>query len=223
MQSIRAVVFDFGGVLTLTPGPEHWNALLAAIGGDNGGVRLAAVQAGYEARRDAFDRGELSGRDYWGAILRELGVPADDALGRRLFELDTTAWTQCRTEVLRWAAALRASGFRTGILSNMPTDVLTLIEERMDWLGEFSPRVYSCREGMIKPEPEIYRVLLEELALAPAEVLFLDDREENVGAARAQGLRAERFVSLEQILPSARERYALPGLPAAAGGEGAQG
>jgi putative hydrolase of the HAD superfamily len=217
-RSIHAVVFDFGGVLTLIPGPEHWRDLMAVIGGENGGSRLQAAQAGYQVGRDAYDRGELSFRDYWGAILRGLATPGDDGKSQRLFELDTAAWTRIRTEVVEWAAELRGAGIRTGILSNMPTDVLAVIRGRLAWLEEFSPTVYSCCLGLIKPDPAIYHVLIEELALAPESILFLDDRQENVEAARAQGLAAERFESLEQILPIVRERYGLPGGPAVTGG-----
>ncbi len=209
-------------MLTLTPGPDHWNALMAVIGGENGGARLQAAQAGYQSGRDAYDRGDLSFRDYWGAILREIAPPGDaasgeDGISRRLFELDTAAWTRIRTEVVDWAVELRAAGIRTGILSNMPTEVLAAIQGKLAWLGEFSPAVYSCRLGLIKPDPAIYRVLIEEIALAPESILFLDDREENVEAARALGLESEQFESLEQILPIARERYGLPGGPAVAG------
>jgi putative hydrolase of the HAD superfamily len=211
MQPIKAVIFDFGGVLTQAPGPEHWNDIVAAIGWKNGHPRLADLMAGYQAHRGGFDRGELSAGAYWTAILEQLGTPAETALLTRLFELDTAAWTRSRGEVLQWASRLRAAGLRTGILSNMPAEVLQMVEERMDWVADFHPRVFSCRLGLIKPEAEIYRALLAELAVPPPGVLFMDDREENVLAARELGLQAERFESLEQILPIARERYALPG------------
>jgi putative hydrolase of the HAD superfamily len=216
MQPIKSVIFDFGGVLTLAPGPEHWNDLVAAIGGKNGSSRLAALMVGYQAHRGGFDRGELSAGAYWTKILEQLGAQVEKGLLARLFELDTAAWTQIRLEVLQWASGLRAAGIGTGILSNMPTEVLQTVEERMDWVAEFRPQVYSCRLGLIKPEPAIYRALLAELAFPPQEVLFLDDRDENVRAARELGLQAERFESLQQILPIARERYALPGPEATA-------
>ncbi|MBN1836966.1 MAG: HAD-IA family hydrolase [Spirochaetales bacterium] len=207
-------------MLTLTPGPEHWNAVLAAIGGEKSGDRLADVKRGYHAGRGAFDRGELSSREYWKAILEGLRVPAEEELACRLFELDTAAWTRERVETVQWAAGLRAAGLRTGILSNMPWEVLALIERRMSWVAEFFPRLYSCRLGLIKPEPGIYRALFAELDVPPAQVLFLDDRLENVQAARAEGMAAEQFLSLEQILPIAEERYRLPGVRAAESPDG---
>ena len=206
-------MFDFGGVLTLAPGPEHWEALLAAIYGANSDGLLPALQAQYHAHRDDFDRGRLSARDYWAAILAELGVnTGEEALLRRLFELDTAAWTRKRKGMCEWAAGLRAAGIATGILSNMPQDVLERVEAGIHWAADFHPRVYSCRVGLVKPEAAIYRALLDDLDVPARSVLFLDDREENAQAARELGMAAECFVTLEQILPVVRERYGLPGL-----------
>lgn len=210
-QKIQAVVFDFGGVLTLTPGPDHWGSLLAAIYGADGHSRLPALQGEYHAHRDDFDRGRLSALGYWAAVLTGLGVSAADGrLLRRLFEVDVEASTRQDRPMVRWAARLRAAGFTTGILSNMPWEVLERIEETRKWLADFSPRIYSCHLGLVKPEAAIYRALLEELTVPPQSVLFLDDRERNVRAARELGMAAECFVSFEQILPVAVERYGLP-------------
>ena len=206
-------MFDFGGVLTRVPGPEHWEALLAAIYGANSDGLLPALQAQYYAHRDDFDRGRLSAREYWAAVLSTLGVDAGEGnLLQRLFELDTAAWTRKREGMCEWAAGLRAAGVATGILSNMPQDVLERVEAGMHWAADFHPRVYSCRVGLVKPEAAIYRALLDDLDVPAESVLFLDDREENAQAARELGMAAERFVTLEQILPVVRERYGLPGL-----------
>jgi putative hydrolase of the HAD superfamily len=218
-QPVRTVIFDFGGVLTLPPEPRHWDELAGVIGGTDGAPAVEALAAGYQAHRDGFDRGSLSASSYWTAILAELGAAAEGSVLERLFELDTAAWTRIRTEVVHWAADLRAAGFATGILSNMPAEVLRRIEEQMDWIDGFRPQVYSCRLGLIKPEREIYQALLVELAAPPAQVLFLDDREENVEAARMQGLQAEVFTSLHELLPLVRRRYGLPDLAAAAPAE----
>jgi putative hydrolase of the HAD superfamily len=196
----------------------------ASVAPPGGGIgrlpRLEELQARYQEHRGGFDLGELSGVDYWAAVLDGLGRRSDGALLQRLFELDTLAWTRTRPEVLEWAAALRAVGRQTGILSNMPTEVLRMVEEGMPWVAEFHPRIFSCRVRRVKPEPAIYRALLDELPVAPGEVLFLDDREENVAAARQVGFQSERFDTLGQILPLLRQRYGLPGSDVALGSPG---
>lgn len=54
----------------------------------------------------------------------------------------------------------------------------------------FEGLVFSYREGCAKPDPEIYRILLKRYSLQAGETLFIDDREDNIEAARREGIQA---------------------------------
>ena len=79
---------------------------------------------------------------------------------------------------------------------------------------KFPVRVFSCRLGVIKPEPGIYRSCLEALKVPAASTLFLDDTPENVSAARALGMQAAVFRSPAETLVPLIRRHGLPPLPA---------
>ena len=59
----------------------------------------------------------------------------------------------------------------------------------------FDGEVVSCEEHTVKPEPQIYRILLERYGLQPDETLFIDDRRANIEAAEALGIHGRLFDS----------------------------
>jgi len=87
---------------------------------------------------------------------------------------------------------LHAAGTRLLVLSNMPADVLHVIEG-FEWLDLFDGVVVSGQEGVIKPDPAIYRILVDRHGVDPATAAFVDDRLENVEAATALGFHGIHF------------------------------
>ena len=88
-------------------------------------------------------------------------------------------------------------------LTNFSAETWPLALERFAFLNEFSGAVISGQEGVAKPDPAIYERLTERFGLDPARLLFADDREDNVAAARAAGWQAVVFttpVALREIL-----------------------
>lgn len=91
-------------------------------------------------------------------------------------------------------------GIVLGLLSNIPEDLAVRYEATQPWLERFAVRGLSCRIGSAKPEPAAYEWCIRELGLPPEEILFVDDRAENVHAARQLGLRGHVFTSPEGVL-----------------------
>ena len=89
---------------------------------------------------------------------------------------------------------LKAAGYRLYVLSNMSREFIAFLR-RFPVYGCFDGEVVSCEEGVCKPEPAIYRLLLSRFGLDPAETLFIDDRADNIAAARAEGINGYRFDS----------------------------
>jgi len=84
------------------------------------------------------------------------------------------------------------------LLSNAPVEVARAVE-RLEELAPFRPRLFSCDLGATKPHPSVYATVLEGLAAAPASVTFVDDRPDNVDAARRAGFHAVLFEDPAQI------------------------
>ena len=87
---------------------------------------------------------------------------------------------------------LKAAGYKLFVLSNMSREFIDFLR-RFPVYGLFDGEVVSCEEGVVKPEPEIYRRLLGRYGLDPAQTLFIDDRPANIAAAAALGIRGQLF------------------------------
>jgi HAD superfamily hydrolase (TIGR01509 family) len=108
-------------------------------------------------------------------------------------------WTTENPATLAWQQQLKQRGFLTAILSNIGDAVLASVEREFDWIRRFDVLVWSYQMHMAKPDPAIYRRALEELGVRPEEALFLDDKKANIEAARALGIKALQFSTVERL------------------------
>jgi len=194
--SLRAVVFDYGMVLTGPPDPQAHAALMRITG-----LSLDRFESLYWASRPLYDEGKLTGIEYWQKILGEAGLnhELDQARVEELNQWDARMWTTQNPAVLAWQKLLKERGLLTAILSNIGDDVVANVEREFDWLHRFDVLVWSYQVHMVKPNPAIYRYTLEKLGTRPEETLFLDDRTVNVEAARAVGIMAIEFSNVERL------------------------
>lgn len=87
---------------------------------------------------------------------------------------------------------LKKAGYRLYVLSNMSREFIDFLRTKPVY-GNFDGEVVSCEELVVKPEPEIYRLLLDRYAIEPAQTLFIDDRESNIKAAEREGICGFHF------------------------------
>lgn len=193
-MALRAVIFDYGMVLTGLPNQAAHDEMLRITG-----LPHEQFEKLYWADRHAYDEGKLTGIAFWQKFLRDskldLGPNAVDELNR----WDANMWTTQNPAMLAWQLQLKQHGLRTAILSNMGDSVLESIEREFDWLPHFDVLVWSYQLGMAKPEAAIYRHTLEKLGTLPGETLFIDDKAANIDAARALGMMAIQFSTIERL------------------------
>jgi len=182
MSQIRAVLFDFGKVLTLAPDPRVWEQMRAISQ-----LSEAELQDGYWKYRNDYDAGVLTGDAYWRLIA---GDSISDDVLRDLKAADVALWTRMNQPMLQWVASLHQHGFRTGILSNMPDAMAEGIVAQFDWIANFHHTVWSYALKLRKPQPEIYAIAADGLKTPPQNILFIDDKPENTAAAEAFGMQA---------------------------------
>ncbi len=198
---IRAVISDFGGVLT-TP-------LLAGFVAyqEEAGVSLEelgrAMQRAAEAYGEhplyALERGEIAEGEFGRRLGEQLGDGFDLARLRRLY----FERIEPNPPMIRYMAELRGRGLRTALLTNNVREWEPLWRAKLPELDEiFEVVVDSAFVGMRKPERRIYELTLERLddGLRPEECLFLDDFEINCEGARALGMTAVLFRDSEQAI-----------------------
>jgi putative hydrolase of the HAD superfamily len=201
--ALRAVVFDYGIVLTGPPDAEAWAAMQRITG-----LPQERFEPLYWANRHELDAGKLTGILYWQKFLRESGLPPDQAMVEELNYWDGRLWTAQNPAMVAWQQALKQRGLLTAILSNMSDNVLGNIEREFAWIHGFDALVWSFQVGLAKPDPAIYRHTLAVLGTLPEETLFIDDKRPNVEAARALGIQTIEYSSVERL----REELIAAGL-----------
>lgn len=193
----EALILDFGEVLTRSQPPELVERMAGLAG-----MTLDDFARRYWRHRLAYDQG-LTGAQYWGKVLDAAdGLP--DELVARLVEADADSWSSYRPEVWDLAAAFRASGRRTAMLSNGVAEIIARIRAGRDLTRWFDIVVVSCEVGVCKPEAEIYRVCVERLGVPASQALFVDDRVENLRGAEAVGLQTLHFTGDASVEPLKR-------------------
>jgi putative hydrolase of the HAD superfamily len=188
-SGFKAVIFDYGKVLTFAPSDADWQALAKTAG-----VPVERFQPLYWAFRDAYDRAETNAAIYWRQVAAGAGsLIKNDAIITQLTALDNDQWTKVNPEMLEFARAVKRAGMKTAILSNMQHDMLFALRSKFEWLSEFDVQIFSCEIGMVKPHVDIYRKCCDLLNVLPANAAFLDDKMPNIEGAQQAGLKALLF------------------------------
>jgi putative hydrolase of the HAD superfamily len=204
---IRAVISDFGGVLT--------NRLIEAFTAyqDHSGISMEHLGQGMQiiAERDGesplfrLERGEVSEVDF----LEELADALSEVLGHRprLHRFSEIYFEALRGNepMIALMRELRERGYRMAILTNNVREWEEKWRSKLPVDEIFEVIVDSAWVGMRKPQPEIYRLVLDQLgSVAAEECLFVDDNELNVEAAQRLGMTAVHFRSNEQAIADIR-------------------
>jgi putative hydrolase of the HAD superfamily len=196
------VLFDYGGVIC-QPQTEAARARLARASGGP----APDFEAAYWRYRLDYDRAALDVTAYWQHVAADLGRSYTDAEITELSRLDTASWLTLQPSTVDLINGLAAAGQRLAVLSNAPADVAEAVQE-LPLAGRFEHLVFSCALKSAKPDPECFRATLAVLGAEPGDVVFLDDRADNVTAAAALGMRSFQFTDA----PAARADLARCGI-----------
>jgi putative hydrolase of the HAD superfamily len=208
-SKIKAVILDYGEVLCYPPTAEEMERMAGPFGVDPVPFRKL-----WDRNRLLYDRGDLSPEDYWSALAKETGTQLAPEQFYQLRQWDLEMWAHENPTMVEWLKQIHSSGTRTALLSNMPHDMIRYVRQEFAWLDQFDHQTFSAEVSLIKPDPAIYQHSLRGVGVAASEALFVDDKEPNVQGARAVGMRAIQFRSVEQLSRDLEE-LGFPVLPAA--------
>ena len=200
-MSLKAVIFDFGGVLARTRSQhlrQTWEQRLDLRLGE-----ASELVFGGESGR-AAQHGWISDTEHWAYIQRRLGL--DDA-SLAQFRRDFFAEDGIDTDLLAYIDRLR-SGYQVGLLSNATADARRFFKTS-GIADHFDAITISGEQGVMKPDERIYRIALARLNVEPNEAIFVDDFSENVAAARTLGMTGVHFADPQQ---ARRELMILTGV-----------
>jgi len=190
MIPVKAVLFDFGQVLSLPPDPVVWQQMLAISG-----LGEADFHREYWAHRHEYDRGTFTGGAYWHRVAEGSQTTFTPAQITDLIAADVNLWSRLNLPIVEWAGRLQRAGVRTGILSNIGDKMADGLIAKFDWISGFDHCVWSYSYKLAKPEAAIYHCAAEGLATDPAQILFIDDKQENIEAAHSIGMQAIQYSS----------------------------
>lgn len=199
---VRAVLFDFGMVLSGPPNPEAWLRLQQLSG-----LSDADLHRAYWRHRHDYDRGTLSGSEYFQQLAGTAGAPSfstDTLTG--LLDADTDLWTDLNQPMVDWAQSLQQRGIRTGILSNIGDSMQSGVERKCAWLSAFDHRTWSHTLKLAKPEKAIYEHAAAGLETPAAQILFVDDKPENIAAALDAGMHAIQYADHSTFIAEMKTR-----------------
>lgn len=189
----KVVVFDYGEVISIVPTPSDRAELERIAEADP-----TAFWAAYWRHRQALDQWTVDTRGYWKQIQEDLGVHWETERLHKLWLTDLRGWMQINPQVLNVLISLQRGGTRMALLSNAGLDYASYFRHGM--LGDFFEAVFTSGElDALKPSPAIFQSVLNDLDVSPSEVIFVDDREENVQGAEALGITGHIFKTAAEL------------------------
>lgn len=179
---IKAIIFDCFGVLT----KDWWREFLSAL--PQGPGREKAKQLNHQ-----YDAGLISLKEFVEGVRLATGSRPEP-----IEEMFSVPKPLKNVELLDYIKELKRH-YKLGILSNIGTNwvresFLTDEEQKL-----FDSMTFSYEAGATKPDPKIYQLAVEKLAVQPKEAVFVDDVEEYCLAAEAFGIHAVHYQNFEQM------------------------
>lgn len=204
-MSIQAVIFDLGGVLLRTSSPEVRARLEEEVGLAPGTLDQH-IWGGTDW--ELAEVGAITYEEYWRRVGSALGLSTPEEISA--FRQQYFSGDQIDQELIELLRELRTR-YKIGLLSNAPDTLGRWLEENWQVKDVFDAIVYSADVRLVKPDPRIYGLILEQLHVQPSQALFVDDSPENVEAAAALGIMALRFTDTGTLTEDLRE-YLVWGL-----------
>lgn len=216
LRRFSAVIFDFGGVFTTSP-VENFAIYEKRHGLPErfiGGVIKSRLHDGAFAR---FERGEIGMEEFDRLFAGETRAAGREIRGA---EFATLLDVALKPEMVAALGAVKRAGYSTGCITNnfpsIESDGSPRRAERHASLqaifDDFDHIIESSKAGVRKPEPRIYEMMLEALALPASACIFLDDLGVNLKPAQAMGMTTIK-VPFGDVTPAIDELSALLQLP----------
>jgi epoxide hydrolase-like predicted phosphatase len=192
-MSIRAVIFDLGGVINRTEDRNPRTKLAERHGLSYDDLMKLVFDTDSSIQATL---GKLTTRQHWEIVSKLLNFSAEE-----LSPLEAHFWggDKVDLELVEYIRSLRPR-YKTGLLSNAWDDLRHYLENVWKIADAFDEIVISAEVGVAKPDPRIYQIVLERLGVSAQEAIFVDDYPDNVEGAIRQGMHAVHFRNLTQAV-----------------------
>ena len=203
-MAYSCVIFDFGGVVTTSPF-DAFNAMEKERGLPHNLVRTINAAHPDTNAWAKFERAEVTPVEFDTLFAAEAAALGHDLCGAAVLECLSG---NVRSRVVAAMDALLAAGFRLGcITNNVPAGEgpgmargLGKAAQVADAMARFEQIIESSKAGIRKPDPRIYQMMCDQMKVAPAGCIYLDDLGINCKPAAALGMHAIKVMGEDQLL-----------------------
>ncbi len=189
--TIKNIIFDIGNVLT----DFRWHAFLEDKGFDEAMIQRIARASVESPLWTEFDRGAWPDEKLMKAFVER--DPQIEEQLHRAYD-DIHGMVTPREYAIPWIKQLKKNGYQVLYLSNFSKKAQQECGDALAFVPYTDGGILSYREKLIKPEPAIYRLMIQRFGLVPEESVFIDDTPKNVAGAVAAGMHGIVFQTKEQ-------------------------
>lgn len=192
---IKAVIFDWGGVISPGGSPDEASVNLAELLQ----VPLAEAKRLFRVAADDLKRGKISEETFWSLLVDEHGTTVSSEQRKIWIGWDALAPSAAMKDHIE---DLKKRGYKVAVLSNTFPQAVDTIRSHGGYKG-FDAVILSSDEGHAKPDPEIYQLVLDRLELKGEECIFVDDQQKCLDpAVTLFGMQIVLAVSPDQTVES---------------------
>ena len=188
---IKAVIFDAGGVLH-TSNDAQDKDLKHELGFNDEQLTVF-----YNSYLPLLLTGKIDEVTVWARAKDDLGI-RDVSVNEKLLSRAFKANLRKTEEVYAIVDRLKTKRVKVMLLTNV-SEVYAEVLEKEGHYEPFEHKILSYKVGLMKPDPDIFKLALQELAVKPSEAIFIDDLECNVSAAVKLGMQGITFKSPAQL------------------------
>ncbi len=195
---ITTIIFDIGNVLADFAWKEHFES----FGYDEAMVKRIAAATVQSREWNEYDKGVLSDQEILDSFIAN-----DPEIGEDIRKVMTNVKTLIRRNdyAISWIQELKAKGYRCLYLSNFSHKAEEECADALDFLPYLDGGILSYQDRVIKPMPEIYRLLIQRYDLKPEECVFMDDMPQNLQGAEQFGIHTILFQNQSQAIEELRK------------------
>jgi len=190
---IKAVVFDMGGVFVQTVNKEPRKKLARRLGLSDEALSQIVFQSESAQLATA---GVIGEKIHWEFIATQFGLK--EAEIEKFWE-EFWGGDELDKDLVKFTQSLK-NDYKIGLLSNAWSGVRDLLTRKFNFLDLFDVSVFSAEVNLVKPNPEFYSWMMEQLDVDYPESIFVDDFIENIQAADALGMQTVHFKNTKQAI-----------------------
>lgn len=194
MRNISCVLFDLGGVIV------NWhNSWLIQEVSNEFQLQTEKLSKEFHKTLPEISTGRMNEKDFWYVIGKKLESKKLMNLNESLLDRIFRKYVSVNNPIIDLSKELYQKGITVGILSNTELVTYSVVEDLVS-LKHFKHKFLSYEIGHLKPEPEMYRHVIDDIPFTKEELFFIDDIKSDVESARYEGIDSVQYTNYAELL-----------------------